>query len=102
MRVELNDLISVTDANAKGLSKLVNDASEGRRFVVLKNNKPTAAIVGIDTLEHLQELEELADDMRLVAIALARMVTDSGERISLEDAAASFGIDPDELEADEG
>jgi prevent-host-death family protein len=103
MRIDLADLISVTDANNKGVSKLVNEASEGRQFVVLRNNKPTAAIVGVDKLERLGQLEELQDDMKLLAITLARTVTDSGERISLEDAAASLGIGLDELdELDEG
>lgn len=98
MRIDLADLISVTDANNKGLSKLVNEASEGRQFVVLRNNTPTAAIVGMDKLERLGQLEELQEDMRLLAITLARTVTDTGRRISLEDAAASLGVDLDDLD----
>lgn len=96
MKIDLADLISVTDANNKGVSKLVNEASEGRQFVVLRNNKPTAAIVGIDQLERLEHLEQLEEDMKLLAITLARTVTDSGDRISLADAAASLGIGLDE------
>jgi prevent-host-death family protein len=101
VKIEISDLISVTDASAKGVSKLVSEASEGHQFVVLRNNKPMAAIVGIDKIERLQRLEELQADMRLFAIVLARTVTDTGERISLEDAAESFGIDLAELEDDE-
>jgi hypothetical protein len=42
-------------------------------------------------------LDELRVDMSLLAVALARSRTDTGERISLEDAAKSFGIDLAEL-----
>lgn len=101
MRIDLSDLISVSDANTRGLSRLINEAGEGRQFVVLRNNKPTAAIVGIGYLEQLHRLEELQEDMRAFAIALARKVTDSGERISLEDAAESVGVDLAELDPGE-
>lgn len=40
-------------------------------------------------------------DLRLLAIALARTATDTGERIGLAEAAASFGIDLDELAEDD-
>ncbi|WP_328605788.1 type II toxin-antitoxin system Phd/YefM family antitoxin [Amycolatopsis sp. NBC_00345] len=98
MKVDVNDLISVTEASSKGVSKLVSEASGGREIVVIKNNKPAAAIVGIEKLERLQRLEEIEDDMKLVAMAMVRSVTDSGQRIRLEDAAASFGIDLDSLD----
>ncbi|GAA0218539.1 hypothetical protein GCM10010492_15600 [Saccharothrix mutabilis subsp. mutabilis] len=32
-------------------------------------------------------------DMKLVAVAWARVVTDSGERHELDDVAAEFGVD---------
>lgn len=101
MKIDTNDLISVTDASNKGISKLVNEASEGREFVLMRNNKPAAAIIGIDKLEQLQRLEEWEDDIRLLTLAVVRSATDSGRRVSLEDAAIRFGIDLDELDGDE-
>jgi prevent-host-death family protein len=98
VKIELNDLVSVTDASNMGVSKLVSAAMEGREFVVLKNNKPAAAIVGIDKLERLQRVEEIEEDIKLLALAVVRTVTDTGKRVSLDDAAAQFGIDLDDLD----
>lgn len=97
MKIDFNDLISVSDASKQGVSKLVNEASEGRDLVVLRNNKPTAAIVGIEKLERLMAVEEAEEDLRLFAIAAVRAATDTGERVSFEDAAAKFGIDLTQL-----
>jgi len=94
MRIDTNDMISVTEASAQGLSKLISEASKGRQLVVFKNNKPAAAIVDIKTMERLQYLEELEEDLKLIAVAWARSLTDSGERYSLEDVAAELGVKP--------
>ncbi|HVK21918.1 MAG TPA: type II toxin-antitoxin system prevent-host-death family antitoxin [Actinokineospora sp.] len=98
MKMDTNDVISVTEANTQGISKLIKEASEGRRLVVFKNNQPAAAIVDIKTMERLQYLEELEEDLKVLAIAWARTLADSGERYSLEDVAAEFGVDLDDEE----
>jgi prevent-host-death family protein len=94
MKINTEDLISVTEASRQGVSKLVSEASAGRDLVLIRNNKPAAAIVGIEKLERLQRIEE---DVKLLALAVVRAATDTGERVSLDDAAARFGIDLDEL-----
>jgi prevent-host-death family protein len=94
MKINMEDLISVTEASRQGVSKLVSEASAGRDLVLIRNNKPAAAIVGIEKLERLQRMEE---DVKLLALAVVRAATDTGERVSLDDAAARFGIDLDEL-----
>jgi PHD/YefM family antitoxin component YafN of YafNO toxin-antitoxin module len=96
MKIDTNDMISVTDAGKGGISKLITAASEGRQFVVIRNNQPAAAIVDIKTMERLQKLEELEDDLRLLAIAWVRTLTDSGEHYDLEDVAEEFGVDLNE------
>ena len=96
MKIDSNDVISVTEASRQGVSKPVNEASEGRRLVVFRNNQPVAAVVDIATMERLQRLEDLEEDLRLAAVALIRMATDSGDRYSLDDVAAEFGVDLDE------
>lgn len=102
MKINSNDLISVTEASRQGVSRLVSAASEGRDLVLIKNNRPAAAIVGIEKLERLQRLEEYEEDIRLLAMAVVRSVTEMEPRASLEDAAARFGIDLDELDGEDG
>ena len=61
---------------------------------MIKNNKPAAALVGIDKRERLQRVEE---DVELLTVALVRTAIDTDDRVSLADAAARFGIDLDAL-----
>jgi antitoxin (DNA-binding transcriptional repressor) of toxin-antitoxin stability system len=51
-------LISISDANKLGVSGLVRQAEEGRERVLLRNNKPVAAVVSMRRLEALQQAEE--------------------------------------------
>lgn len=98
MNVDTRDLISVTDANAMGVSKLVANAENGRPQVLLRNGKPAAAIVNIDSMDRLQRLEEMEDDLRLLSIALVRAAADDGRRHDLDDVLTEFGIDPASLD----
>ncbi|MBP2339053.1 antitoxin (DNA-binding transcriptional repressor) of toxin-antitoxin stability system [Saccharothrix coeruleofusca] len=95
MKIDPNGVISVPEASARGVSKLVSEASKGRRLIVFKNNQPAAAIVDIKTMERLQYLEGLEEDLKLTAVAWARALIDSGDRHDLEDVAAGFGVDLD-------
>lgn len=97
VNVDTQDLISVTEASNRGVSRLIQDAAQGRTQVVLRNNKAVAAVVGMDAVERLARLEELEGDLRLLSVALARTVTDSGRRYSLEEVAAELGVDLDAL-----
>ncbi|MGH3869961.1 MAG: hypothetical protein ACRDSR_00350 [Pseudonocardiaceae bacterium] len=90
----------MTEASNRGVSRLIQDAAQGRTQVVLRNNKTVAAVVGMDAVERLARLEELEGDLRLLSAALARTVTDSGRRYSLQEVAVEFGVDLDAL-ADE-
>lgn len=99
MNVNTDDLVSVTEANSS-LSRLLNEAHEGRSKLVMRNNKPLAAIVSPEDAARLQRLDELEDDLRLLALALARAISDDGARHSLDDVAVEFGIDPADLGED--
>lgn len=103
MNIDTRDLISVSEANSRGLSSIISEAEAGRPKVILRSNKPVAAIVDIATMERLQALDEREEDLRLLGIALARTAADSGKRYSLRDVAAKFGVDLDSLrnEADD-
>ncbi|MHA6624011.1 type II toxin-antitoxin system Phd/YefM family antitoxin [Pseudonocardia sichuanensis] len=100
MNVDTRDLISITEASNKGVSRLVADAEEGRPQVLLRNSKAVAAVVNIDSIERLQRIDELEDDLRLLSIALVRAAADSGRRFDLDDVLANAGIDPDSLDED--
>jgi antitoxin (DNA-binding transcriptional repressor) of toxin-antitoxin stability system len=97
MNFHVNDLISVTEASNRGVSRLIQDAASGRTQIVLRNNKAVAAVVGIEAIERLQRLEELESDLRLLSAALARTVADSGRRYPLEGVGTELGIDLDSL-----
>ena len=95
MKFDAKDLISVTDASKRGVSALINEAESGQQRVVLRNNKPVAAVVGMESVERLSRLDELEDDLRLLSVALARTVVDSGHRHTLDQVADEFGVDLD-------
>jgi antitoxin (DNA-binding transcriptional repressor) of toxin-antitoxin stability system len=100
MNIHTDDLVSVTEANSS-LSRLLNEAHQGRSKLVMRNNKPLAAIVSPAAAARLQRLDELEDDLRLLALALVRMVTDDGTRYGLDEVAMEFGIDPAELDEED-
>lgn len=95
MMINSDDMVSVTDANTRGVSWLVNTAAGGRTVVVMRNNKPAAVVTNPDYIDRLQRLDDIEDDLRLWAAALVRMATDSGARHRLEDVAVEFGVDLD-------
>ena len=101
MRVDTSDIVSVSEANTRGVSKLISDAESGRPQVVLRNGKAVAAIVDIARMDRLQHLDDLEDDLRLLSIALIRSAADSGRRYALADVLAEAGIDPDSLDVDD-
>lgn len=93
--VHTSDLISISEANKLGVSGLVRAAEEGRGHVLLRNNKPVAAMVSIARLEQLQQLE---DDLMDASLAAARALTTGPGRHSLDDVLAQFGYTRDQLQ----
>ncbi|TDD55824.1 type II toxin-antitoxin system prevent-host-death family antitoxin [Nonomuraea terrae] len=88
--------LSVTEAAHRGVARLVADAEQGTDLVVTRRHQPVAAVVSI---RRLNELEEAAADLRDLALVLARSVTDTGERVSLDDVLAAFGQTRESLAA---
>lgn len=66
-------------------SALIRAAETGHEQVVLRNNKPVAAVVSI---ERLDELQRLRDDLLDVSLITARMLTTGPVRHSLDEAFA--------------
>ena len=80
--------LSVTEASARGVARLVADAAHGDEVVVTRHHRPVAAVVGLD---RLRELDELTADLRDLALVIARTADDDGRRTSLDDVVAAFG-----------
>jgi prevent-host-death family protein len=89
--------LSVTAAAGRGVAGLVKDAEHGEDIIVERHGHAVAAVVSID---HLDELRRLRSDLTSAALILARELTDTGRRTSLDDAIAAFGLDRAELEAE--
>ncbi len=88
--------IAVSEVNRRGVSQLLSDVHQGG-YVLMENDSPVAAVVGIPTFERLQEIDRLEEDMRLLGITLARMLTSGDKRYSHEDVLAHFGLDDKDL-----
>src|SRR6266508_6575630 len=88
-RVDTADLISISEANKLGISALIREAEAGHEQIVLRNNKPVAAVISIERFAHLQELQ---DDLLDVSLAAARMLTTGPRRHSLDDVLDQFGF----------
>ncbi len=91
------ETLSVTQAAERGVSAIVRAADEGREIVVERHGRAVAAIVGMQRLEALSELEA---DVRSAALVLSRLATDDGSRTTLDEVIASLGFDRAELEAE--
>jgi len=92
--VDTRDLISISEANKLGVSGLVREAEQGHDQIVLRNNKAVAAVISMDRLDELQQLE---DDLMDVSLVLARMMTAGTQRHSLDDVLNQFGYTREQL-----
>jgi prevent-host-death family protein len=87
--IDTNSLLSISEASQRGVSALIRAAEEGHDQIVLRNNKPVAAVVSMKRFEQEQQLR---DDLTDVTLLAARMLTTSGETVSLDEALAQFGL----------
>lgn len=96
MQIDTDDMVTATEMN-RNASRYLTEISDGNRnmFVVMKDNVPTACIVGLERMKQLQQLEEREQDLKLLALSLVRVATDTGERHDLDDIIAELGIEED-------
>jgi antitoxin (DNA-binding transcriptional repressor) of toxin-antitoxin stability system len=80
--------MSVTEAAQRGVAGLVTEAEQGADVVVTRYRRPVAAVIAYHRLE---ELSQAAEDLRDLALVLARKVTDTGDRTSLDDVLRAYG-----------
>jgi prevent-host-death family protein len=89
--------LSVTAATGRGVAGLVKDAERGEDIIVERHGRAVAAVISV---EHFDELHSVRADLAAAALVLARELTDTGNRVALNHAIASFGFDRAELEAE--
>jgi prevent-host-death family protein len=97
MHTTTESLIGATDFGRSPASVLQR-AENGERIVILRNNKPTAIIIDVETGERVAKIEELEEDLRLLVASMVRMATDNGNRYELDAVLAELAIDASELE----
>ena len=88
---------SVTEAAERGLPSVIRSASAGTDFIIERHGKPQAVILGIESINKLEELER---DLQSAVLVLSRVATDSGNRTGIDEVLEQFGIDPAELRAE--
>jgi prevent-host-death family protein len=88
--------LTVTEASQRGVAGLVADAEHGADVVVTRHRRPVAVVVSYHRLE---ELAQAAEDLRDLALVLARTADDSGERTSLDAVLGAFGHSRESLAA---
>ncbi len=94
MKVDLKNLLTVTEASNRGVSRLVSDAEYGIEVVVTRNGKPAAGVVSIEKLKRLSEVERAEQSVSLAVLAIARLLTEGrGNTVSLPAAYEKLGID---------
>ena len=86
--------LSMSDAAKRGVPGLARAAETGATFVVERNHRPVAAIIGVEQLHRYQEAER---DLRDLSIVLIRSATDTGARTSLDEVMARFGVDREKV-----
>lgn len=89
--------VSITAAAGRGVAGLVRDAERGENIIVERRGRAVAAVVSVDRFE---QFEQMSADVTAAALVLARELTDTGNRTSLDDAMTTFGFDRAELETE--
>jgi len=99
MKVDVRDIRSATVVGRNFGAVTDEVESRGSTVVVVKNNRPIAGVVPIEVIDRLDTISEREEDMRLLALALVRMVTNPDPVLhDLDDVARDLGIDLNELD----
>jgi prevent-host-death family protein len=87
--------VSVTDATQRGVAGIISDA-EASDIIVTRRSRPVAVIVSVERLEKIQHM---LDDLRDLTLAASRVLTDDGTRISFDELLTAFGFSREDLAA---
>ncbi len=88
--MQTKDYLSATTLSKKTSATLESlDKGESEKLIILKNNTPKAVLLSMECYE---ALEEEMEDLRLTALALARLQTfDAKDAVSHDDMMEKFG-----------
>ena len=96
MKIAVPDIRPVSQVG-RNFGAVTAEVEEGRSILVVKNNRPVAAVVPPETIERLDEIAEREEDIALLVLSIIRMNTHQGIIHDLDDVAAELGIDIAEL-----
>jgi antitoxin (DNA-binding transcriptional repressor) of toxin-antitoxin stability system len=100
MDVDVDRLITVTEASNKGVSRLAADAEAGEDWILLRGGKPIAGVIGFEKLRRFTALEKLEqrfnaqqEEIGLMVVGLARLLTQMQDAVPLSDVFRRYGLD---------
>ena len=99
VKIAVPDIRSVSQVG-RNFGTVTDEVEQGRSILVVKNNRPVAAVVPPEIIEQLDEIGEREENIALLVLSYVRMATNQGPLHSLDDVAAEFGIDLAELRAE--
>lgn len=90
----MSTTVSISDLTRAGAKKIFDNLKKDQSKIILKNNKPIAALV---STERYQELLEKEEDLQLMQLAMSRM-NENTKYISSEQFYKDNGIDNEYLD----
>jgi antitoxin (DNA-binding transcriptional repressor) of toxin-antitoxin stability system len=88
-------MLPVSEANAKGVSKLVSEAEAGNETLLLRGGKPTAFVVGYERYRNLVESESHRQNTLLALQAILRKLNvGTHPPVPIEDVFTVHSFDP--------
>lgn len=78
-------IISVSAASSKGLSRLVADAEAGRDWLIVRGGKPAAGVMGLDKYDDLCRLRSAERGVVTFLLGVARYLDECPRSVALDD-----------------
>jgi len=96
LRIDPDRMLPVSEANARGVSRLASEAEAGNETLLLRGGKPTAFVVGYSRYRQLVESESRRENTLVALQAVIRKLTAHvHEPMPLEDVFTKYGFDPE-------
>jgi antitoxin (DNA-binding transcriptional repressor) of toxin-antitoxin stability system len=99
MDVDVDRLITVTEASNKGVSRLAADAEAGEDWILLRGGKPVAGVIGFEKLRRFTALEQIEqrfnaqqEEIGLMVVGLARFITQLKDAVPLGEVLERYGL----------
>ena len=99
MMIAIPDIRSVSQVG-RSFGAVTDEVESGRSILVVKNNRPVAAVVPPEALERLDGIAEREEDVRLLVMSLVRLATNDAPLRTLDAVASELGFDLDAIRAE--